>query len=235
MEKKITVNMAFKHVRTGVTYVIKGAWDGKSPHKSCCFLMRADGRGHAYAGKVTPVDNIWDISQNELTDMCGEPDRFILVDAIDENEREKRRVVPQVLILDGPDKAGKSTLKAMLDKRFRFYHWTIDRGPLSHMVYNVAYDRDAQNIMIRNVTDVCGVAILIYVVADPETLTRRIQLAGDEMVDIHRDLMLFESILSATVHLWKGAITIDTTDATPEESLNDILNRLNKMGEVMTS
>jgi len=52
-------------------YVIKGAWDGKYPDKSTCFMMREDGIGHAYAGMATPVKDVWNITEEEFSEICG--------------------------------------------------------------------------------------------------------------------------------------------------------------------
>ena len=73
------VNQKFDHERCGKTYTIKGAWSGARPGKSHCFLMCDDFNGHAYAGKVTPVDNVMDINHAEFNDMCGgHPEWFTL-------------------------------------------------------------------------------------------------------------------------------------------------------------
>jgi hypothetical protein len=52
-------------------YVIKGAWSGKYPNKSTCFMMREDGVGHAYAGIATQVKDVWDITEEEFREICG--------------------------------------------------------------------------------------------------------------------------------------------------------------------
>lgn len=143
-------------------------------------------------------------------------------------------IKPQIIIFDGVDKVGKTTLKTMFDKHMDFFHWTIDRGPLSHMVYNISYRRNGQNLFIGNVTKVCRNAILIYVKADEETVKERILRAGEKLVDLKRDMRLFDTVFNATVHQWKGAISVDTTRATPEDSLKDILVKLQQIEEVMT-
>jgi len=144
-------------------------------------------------------------------------------------------IKPQVIIFDGPDKAGKSTLKAMLDKHTRFFHWTIDRGPLSHLVYNIAYDRTHQNFHVDNITNIMGQAILVYVIADEDVLAQRIANSPNEpKIDLKRDLSLFSVVMNATLHLWKGGLQLDTTDKTEEESLSELIRKLNQLEEVMS-
>ncbi len=52
-------------------FVIKGAWNGRYPDKSTCFMMREDGVGHAYAGIATPVKDVWNITEEEFSEICG--------------------------------------------------------------------------------------------------------------------------------------------------------------------
>lgn len=75
------VNQRFAHRNSGDVYMIKGAWDGKYPNNSHCFLMNENFKGHAYAGKVTPVKSVWHISNDEFCDMTGHhPDWFLLIE-----------------------------------------------------------------------------------------------------------------------------------------------------------
>lgn len=144
-------------------------------------------------------------------------------------------IKPQIIIFDGVDKVGKTTLKTMFDKHMDFFHWTIDRGPLSHMVYNISYKRNGQNLFIGNVTKICRSAVLIYITADEEVVKQRILRAGEELVDLKRDMKLFDTVFNATVHQWKGAIHIDTSTYTPDRSLVDIVDKLKTIEEVMVS
>ena len=145
------------------------------------------------------------------------------------------KTIPQIIIFDGPDKAGKSTLKAMFDRHTRFNHWTIDRGPLSHLVYNIAYERDEQNHHANHITNIMRQAILIYVTADKEVLAQRIANSPNEpKIDLDRDLNIFKIVLKATLHLWKGGIALDTTVKNPEASLHEIMVKLGQIEEVMS-
>jgi hypothetical protein len=70
----IKVNNEYRFInnnRDNGLYVIKGAWDGRHLDKSHCFLMHKDGKGHAFAGKVTHVADVWNITEEEFSDMCG--------------------------------------------------------------------------------------------------------------------------------------------------------------------
>ncbi len=68
----------FHKSESSPTYRIMGAWT-KTVGGHCC-LVRTDGKGHAYAGKMVHVKSVWDISAREfelITD--GKPAWFRLV------------------------------------------------------------------------------------------------------------------------------------------------------------
>lgn len=69
--KEFSVNQVFNYSTNGELFTIKGVWDGRYPLKSHCFLMRCNGTGHAFAGCVTPVKNVFAITEEEFSDMCG--------------------------------------------------------------------------------------------------------------------------------------------------------------------
>ncbi len=138
-------------------------------------------------------------------------------------------VKPQIIVFDGIDKVGKSTLKVMLDKATNFNHWVIDRGPLSHISYNIIYNRQGQNSLVNTITDVCANAILVYVTASVDTINARVTETCHEQIDILRDKATFDAILAATGYLWKGIITVDTSTDTEQESFQKILKGLANM------
>jgi len=70
------VNRVYRNTVNNQKYVIKGAWSGdrNSTSVGCsgaCWLMRENGEGHAYAGYVTAVKNVWDITIEEFEDMTS--------------------------------------------------------------------------------------------------------------------------------------------------------------------
>lgn len=131
---------------------------------------------------------------------------------------------PQIIIFDGVDKTGKSTLKGLLEKKTNFFNWVIDRGPLSALVYNIVYNRGEQNLDINNITKICPDAVLIYCTANTATIRRRIaNFPNEPIIDVEKDKMIFEAVLNTTAHMWKKVIMIDTTIFTPEESIGEII------------
>lgn len=131
---------------------------------------------------------------------------------------------PQIIIFDGVDKTGKSTLKKHFDKATTHLHWTIDRGPLSHMVYNYVYKRDIQNKHIDEITNVCATAHLVYCYADIDTIQKRINESVDEpVIDVKHDTRVFKCMLSATMHMYKSVLMLDTSKLTIKKCISKIL------------
>lgn len=72
------INQCFINTRNGCVYTIKGAWSGRKPGNNVVFLMRVGNVGHAFAGRVTYVKSVHEISDNEFIEMTGgHPDWFV--------------------------------------------------------------------------------------------------------------------------------------------------------------
>lgn len=54
---------------------------------------------------------------------------------------------PFIVIFEGMDKTGKTTLKEEFNKITKFKHFVIDRGPISNIVYNKLLRHNADNNM----------------------------------------------------------------------------------------
>ena len=63
------INDKFTHTINMEEYTIKGAWDGRSPGLHHTFLMKSNGKGHTYAGKVTKVNHVQNITEDEFLDI----------------------------------------------------------------------------------------------------------------------------------------------------------------------
>lgn len=85
-----------------------------------------------------------------------------------------------IVIFDGMDKVGKTTLIHALDKATNYEHIIIDRGPNSYLVYDKLYDRPyaadhlKTEMDIRNSSHLC-----IYCHADEEDIKARLKEANE--------------------------------------------------------
>ena len=76
------VNQCFKLYHNQGHYAIKDWCGGAHPDNNYAWLMRTSGTGHVYAGKVTKVKSVHNITEKEFADMCGgHPEWFELIAA----------------------------------------------------------------------------------------------------------------------------------------------------------
>ena len=85
-----------------------------------------------------------------------------------------------IVIFDGMDKVGKTTLIHALDKATNYEHIIIDRGPNSYLVYDQLYDRPYQLDHLKTEMDLKNTShLVIYCFADEVDIGRRIAEAGE--------------------------------------------------------
>ena len=86
-----------------------------------------------------------------------------------------------IVIFDGMDKVGKTTLIHALDKATNYEHIIIDRGPNSYLVYDKLYNRGKADdyhkteMDLRNSSHLC-----VYCYADENDIKERLNAVGEE-------------------------------------------------------
>ncbi len=136
-------------------------------------------------------------------------------------------VRPFIVIFEGMDKSGKSTLLHAFNKTTDFLHFVIDRGPISNLVYNQIFSRNYgvdYSGMIDHITK--HDHLIVYCKADKEVVTKRL-LDNNEVLPNHsiyeQNRYLFESFLFQSPFKY---VIIDTTVATIDECLDQIQAKL---------
>lgn len=86
-----------------------------------------------------------------------------------------------IIIFDGMDKVGKTTLIHALDKATDYEHIIIDRGPNSYLVYDKLYKRPYELDHIKTEMDLKNTSHLcVYCYASEEDIKARLAKAGEE-------------------------------------------------------
>lgn len=89
-----------------------------------------------------------------------------------------------IIIFDGMDKVGKTTLIHALDKATNYEHIIIDRGPNSYLVYDKLYKRPYEldhlktEMDLRNTSHLC-----VYCTASAADIEDRLRKAKEEFPD----------------------------------------------------
>lgn len=95
--------------------------------------------------------------------------------------------VYKIIIFEGADCSGKSTLKRAFEKNTNYRHLCIDRMFITSIVYNRIFKRhaDIDGTLIGNLVEFsyCLKPVFIYVNTPIDVLWKRIRIRGDDMLD----------------------------------------------------
>lgn len=133
-----------------------------------------------------------------------------------------------IVIFDGMDKVGKTTLIRALDKATHYEHIIIDRGPNSYLVYDELYNRGHKidyyktEMDIRNTSHLC-----VYCYANVEDIEMRLAKAGEEFEEAQGTILdvsnNFDEKLAASN---LDTIFINTSTHTIEQCIDIITNHI---------
>ena len=141
-----------------------------------------------------------------------------------------------ILIFDGPDKVGKTTLINEINKITNYQYIIIDRGPTSYIVYDKLLNRENFNRKIEYLKDLKDLEnvnhLCIYLEATDEDVEKRLQEVGEEPINgIHHSEFdtEFNRELFEREHIYSNTIVINTSDFSIEENVKTILNAINSV------
>ena len=86
-----------------------------------------------------------------------------------------------IIIFDGMDKVGKTTLIHALNEATKYEHIIIDRGPSSYLVYDKLYDRPYKTDHLKTEMDFMNTSHLcVYCYAKESDIKKRLEEANEE-------------------------------------------------------
>lgn len=106
-----------------------------------------------------------------------------------------QRVPSTIIIIEGVDRTGKTTLQERLKKHYQYRHLTIVRGPVGMKAYNEIYDRSGTNgylDLMEQSFKKLG-AIMIYLYADEKVIKKRLEEEiGAEKIDVKYNQRVYD-------------------------------------------
>ena len=136
-----------------------------------------------------------------------------------------------LIVFEGIDKVGKTTLHKEFDQYVKYKYLTCDRLFLTYIAYAQRYKRP---IMVESLNNWLyfnrDQIIIIYVTASNKTLLKRYKEVNHENINIDKDKRAFVSSISYLQDRGIKVITINTDNQTPIESVKEILDQLNLKG-----
>lgn len=135
----------------------------------------------------------------------------------------------KIIIFEGCDKSGKSTLISSFNSLTQYNYWVLDRGFISSLVYDELFHRNNKKYfeeILEKMNQEFDIRIIYCYASDEiiqERLTNSCETLSPEISDIKRVKKLFEDNI---IHYHLQNIKIDTS-----ESIENCLNKIIKFIE----
>lgn len=133
-----------------------------------------------------------------------------------------------IVLFEGMDKVGKTTLIRALNKATNYEHIIIDRGPNSYMVYAALYDRPHEEELLKTEMDLRNTSHLcVYCYADESDIKRRLEEVGEEWPDKQGSISVVKSMFDTSMELSRlDVLYINTSELSIEESVEKIMTAI---------
>jgi len=132
----------------------------------------------------------------------------------------------KLIVFEGVDKVGKTTIHKLFDKETNYKHLTCDRLFLSYLAYCFRYKREVSKSiktwLLNNIDNI----IIVYLHADKQDLETRYKIAKHEKVNIAKDLKCFEKAIDYINDCNVKYISVNTSLMTEEATVQHIKEAL---------
>jgi len=137
----------------------------------------------------------------------------------------------EIIIFEGPDCSGKSTLKRAFEKKTNYRHLCVDRMFITSMVYNKCFERH-EDLELHLEGDILAFdehmdPMFVYVKTDIDVIYDRIQSRGDDMLTNKDILQKVVDEYDKTIEYLKSIdvriLIVDGNDPV-DENIERILN-----------
>lgn len=135
-----------------------------------------------------------------------------------------------IVIFDGMDKVGKTTLIHALDKATNYEHIIIDRGPTSYLVYDEIYNRPYKADHVKTEMDLRNASHLsVYCYAKDEDIEARLAKAGESFEEAQGSISEVKNKFFISVDKTSlDTIYINTSTMTIDEAVSKIITEVNR-------
>lgn len=135
-----------------------------------------------------------------------------------------------IVIFDGMDKVGKTTLIHALDKATNYEHIIIDRGPTSYLVYDEIYNRPYAMDHVKTEMDLKNTSHLsVYCYADDEDIEARLAAAGESFEEAQGSISEVKNKFFSSVDKTSlDTIYINTSTMTIDEAVSRIIIEISR-------
>lgn len=139
---------------------------------------------------------------------------------------------PILIIFEGVDKSGKTTIKDRFNKKTNFGYVVLDRLTTSSKIYNKFFGRDRLNYyneIERGMVKAFNVLIVLCE-CDTEIISQRLSNANEELPEQLKDIDKVKKAFEEEVdRSFANYVVIDTTSRDVDGCVEDIITRVKEM------
>ncbi len=133
-----------------------------------------------------------------------------------------------LIIFEGVDKSGKTTIKDAFNKETNFKYWVLDRSFISSLVYNELFDRNDEDYYLRimnTIKDSLHV-LIVYCYADVDDVEFRLRDNNEVLPKQLQDISEVDSVYRLYIeHSGFDVLYINTSNT----SVRDAVKKLDNM------
>ena len=129
-----------------------------------------------------------------------------------------------IVIFDGMDKVGKTTLINALNKATNYEHIIIDRGPNSYLVYDALYNRPYIKDHLKTEMDIMNTShLVVYCYANEEDIKYRLRKVSERWPTEQGSISFVKDAFDDVIKSSNlNVLYINTSMLSIDEAVNDI-------------
>jgi len=127
----------------------------------------------------------------------------------------------KLVVFEGVDRSGKSTLAKEFNKQTNFKHIVVDRAFLSQAAYSIIYNREKNlDSILSMIRKLGNDLVVVYVTASKETIEKRLLESNHEKINLEFDTKMFDFFYDL---ISCKKITINTDNKPVSDNINKII------------
>jgi len=124
----------------------------------------------------------------------------------------------KLIVFEGIDKSGKSTLARAFNKATNYKHMTVDRLFMSQIAYSIIYKRARCIDSVRQFIEKFQAheILIVYIKANKDIIEKRLDKINHEFINIERDQIVFDTVYE---YINCDKMIVDTSNKSIEECI----------------
>lgn len=146
---------------------------------------------------------------------------------------KKKNDLPKIVIVEGIDKSGKTTLISELNKRLKFSPIILDRFTTSSKVYNKAFSRNDLKYFeeVEKQLKENFEPLIILCIANKLDIQERLLSVGEALPKQLRNIDYIQSLFIEEVKSFDNVLILNTSKLNLKECVDKVLEKYQSINE----